>query len=428
MVLAYGVKRDIRFDKEYPGDLRNRVVGSRMIKDGLSPYYYKWKKGDGFRYYDPDNFDSLRPSIASSTPFLHQLLTPLAELPEARLSRFWLVIEYGMTAGMAIFAFLWAKTNEQRQAVVLLFLLFLLTNAWKLHIANGQTYLCIPFFAMLFFGFWRKNSSPVWAIAAGVAAACLVLIRPNTLLVFVPFLFILRNYRRSWLLAFLAPVVLLAGWTILSPRELGLWQDYTKMLDEQIRFHQGLPVARQDNEPDPRFAQWEGIDKPAADKLSETEPVKIYSENGNAFVLFKNIFHRQLPVPVLAATGMLLIAALILLFYFLQIRLGRQDLPRAAIFGFCLYMVSDLFSPVYRHQYYTVQWIFPLLIAATLYSARQKWIYALLLTALLLSCIHLPFIKMGNTIGEYLILAVLLAISLLPEGFPKQELTPASLS
>jgi hypothetical protein len=92
-------------------------------------------------------------------------------------------------------------------------------------------------------------------------------------------------------------------------------------------------------------------------------------------------------------------------------------MPKAAIFGFCLFMIADLFSPIYRHQYYTVQWILPLMLAASVFSLWRKGWYALLLTALLLNCIHLPFIKMGNTIGEYLFLFVLLAL-VLTYGWP----------
>ncbi len=49
-VLAIAVYRDIQADKHNPADLRNRVVGARLITDGKSPYFYKWKAADGIRY------------------------------------------------------------------------------------------------------------------------------------------------------------------------------------------------------------------------------------------------------------------------------------------------------------------------------------------------------------------------------------------
>lgn len=46
LVLWYALTRDIRYSREYMGDLRNRVVGARIIEDGGSPYFYKWKPGE----------------------------------------------------------------------------------------------------------------------------------------------------------------------------------------------------------------------------------------------------------------------------------------------------------------------------------------------------------------------------------------------
>ena len=94
VVLWDAATRDIRYSGEYMGDLRNRVVGARIIEDGGSPYFYKWKPGDPLRYYDPQAFDIYIPSISTSTPFLHRLLIPLAGLPFATIMRVWMGVLY----------------------------------------------------------------------------------------------------------------------------------------------------------------------------------------------------------------------------------------------------------------------------------------------------------------------------------------------
>jgi len=417
LVLVYAINRDIRFERAYTGDLRNRVTGSRMVKDGRSPYFYKWKTGDGLRYYDPGNFDSLRPSNMTSTPFLYRLLSPIAELPESKISVYWLAIEYLMLAGITLFAFFRAGTTLQKQAVLLVFLLVLLTNGWKEHIANGQTYLLVPLFAMLFLAFGEIKGNHALAILAGAAAACMILIRFNTILFFIPFLFMIPGNTRPWLAWFSIPMLLFACWTLSSPHERSIWQDYFNNVKEATKINQKLHFVVVRNTPDPLYPSWEGIDTAEAFRYAKAAPAKIYSENGNFFVLFTRIFHRELSVTALGLVSLLLIVTLVLLFYFRCCPLGIQDMPKAAIFGFCLFMTADLFSPIYRHQYYTVQWILPLMLAASVFSLRQKGWYALLLAALLLNCIHLPFIKMGNTIGEYLFLFVLLAL-VLTYGWP----------
>ena len=136
------------------------------------------------------------------------------------------------------------------------------------------------------------------------------------------------------------------------------------------------------------------------------------------------IVGRRMSLVLLGVLGALLIGLVIASLAVVRRRYGEPEPAQLAIVGFCLYMISDLFSPIYRHAYYGVQWIMPLLLAASLYRGRREghgrqnghgprnaW-YIGLLTALLLNIVHLPFIKMGNTLGEYGFLVCLLAIGL----------------
>lgn len=431
VILWVAARRDIGYEKTYTGDLRNRVTGARLVKDGRSPYFYKWAPGDGLRYYDPANFDRMKPSNMTSTPMLYHLLSPLVDLPEAEISKLWLGIEYGMLIGLVLFAFSWAPTAVDKQAVLLTAGLLLLSNGWKSHLSVGQTYLFIPLLAMLFLVFWRKEALPAWGFAAGVAAICLVSIRPNTALFFVPFLWLLRHRPRAWLGCLFLPPLLFACWLLFSPHERSLWSDYFRNISEAAKFEQQPDVYGVDTNPrDPHFTQWEGIDMvqaARADSISRSR-TPFYSENGNVFVLSRLILHRSLSRTSLAVCAVLCTVALILL-YWLRVPPGyREQLPRAAIFGCCLFMIPDLFSPIYRHQYYTTQWILPLLLAATLVSARDRRWFIVLVAALLLDVVHLGFIKMENTIGEYAWFLTLVALSLTPGGPMPSKQPPASVS
>ena len=411
LILGWSLDRDIRYSKAYPGDLRYRVVGARLVKDGRLPYFYKWKQGDGFRYYDPDNFDSLKAANITVSPFYLHLLTPIADLPQARIIWIWLVLEYLVLAAMTALGLFLATTTGQKQAVVAIALLFLLTNAWKNHVAEGQTYLLIPALALLFYAGVRRPGPFVRGLAAGVIAGVLLLIRPNTIFFFLPFLFLARRYSRSWWLAFGLPLLLLAGWTLGSQRERALWLDYKHLLQEYVKLNQDLGPATAHNDPDPRFAKWEGIDKPAADSLSLHGIEKVYKENGNVFVLYKLVVHRRLPPVVWEMISIALIAAFGGCFY-LRHR-SFASVSQLAIFAFCLYMINDLFSPVHRHQYYEVQWLCPLFLAAATAQRRYLPVYVCVIAGLFLGTVHFSFLKMQNTVGEYLILASLLALSLL---------------
>ncbi len=412
IVLAYTVYRDIRYGKDFSYDLRNRVVAARLEKDGRLPYFYKWQTKDGIRYYDPQNFDSLAVSNITASPFFHQLLYPFAGWDEQKFNGWWLFFEYGMLLLMTGMAFSVAETYGQRGAVLAITCLFLLTDAWKYHVFRGQNYICIPFFAMACYFFIRKQPTVFRALMAGTMAAVLVGIRPNAVLFFVPFLFLLKTYNRRYLLFFFVPILLLTAWTALDTKERALWQDYRLAMSEHIKEHQELHPAIQRNDPSPNYLLWEGVDVAALDREEIDNPMNAHSENGNVFVLSRDLLHWKMPPSLLLILSVCAIFLLTTLFYFLRVRQKDFDPAMAAILGFCMYMVSDLFSPIYRHQYYTVQWIFPMLLAGAIYRPAFRWPFLLIITGLLLNISKIRFIKMQHTIGEYLILAALILLVL----------------
>lgn len=411
VLLVMDIYRDILADKQNPPDLRNRVVGARLIKDGKSPYFYKWKAADGIRYYDPYAIDSFTFSNITATPFFHHLIAPLAELPQMQLSRLWLLIQYFMLLTTAILFFSAAPDSVRKGLVVAATALFLLTEGWKMSIQNGQNYLFIPFFATLFYFALRQNKKPGWAFAAGSIAVCLVLIRPNSIFFFVPFLLLVKIFSRNYLLALFTPLLLLFAWLALSRQERFLWDDYRRQVALQISMHQGIPPALQNKETDPEYAYWEGIDRSVLNKEMREHPFQQHSENGNFFVIINKSFNTKLSlttITLMSAISLLLLAGV---FYYKKWN-ESPGIEEIAIMGFCLYMVSDLFSPVYRHQYYTVQWMFPLFLAISYFRPSWKWTCLFIWAGLLLNSLNLGFMKMEHTIGEYIWLLCLIALSL----------------
>ncbi len=411
-VLALRVSIDSRLEARYPGDLRNRVVGARLIEDGISPYFYKWKKADGIRYYDPAAFDSLKVSNITASPFFLHLLRPVADWPQRTISRFWLAAEYLfflLTVGIAL---LLARNRQQQLAVAITAILFLFTESWKSHIMAGQMYLLVPCLAILFYYFLTRQNNIGGALAAGVIAATLVLVRFNTILFFFPFLPLINRYSRSFLVAFAVPVILLFVGTVIDKQERNLWLDYKESVAQQIKVHQDLGPAFRQNEPDPCYRYWEGWDMEEVGKSERDHPANIYSENGNVFVLVRHLLHLKISPGLLT----MLSAGLMALIVFTWAMISRKRTTiitpvNIAIGGFCLYMISDLFSPVYRHQYYTVQWLFPLLLIAAGFKRSFKWMYLLLLLGIGLNMLNTDLMKMEHTMGEYLLLFTCLLFS-----------------
>jgi hypothetical protein len=403
--LCWCIYRDIQLEKQYPGDLRNPVVGERLIQEDKLPYFYKWKQQDGIRYYDPDAFHDSKVSNITATPFFHHLLSPIANWPQRTISRFWLMIEYGMLLVIAIIAFLMAGNLQQRWAVLITTGLFLFTEAWKSHIASGQKYLFIPWLVFLFYFFVTRKSKVFYAVAAGLTAMSLVLIRPNALLFFLPFLLLIKNYPVRYWVAFCIPVVLLTAWIVGNKEERALWLDYKKSLSQHIKIHQDLGPDRQAIDPDPQYAVWEGWNRQQIAYNAKAHSIPVYSENGNFFVLVRDLLHKKIPVALLNALCVAIMA--ILLTAFIIAGKNRPILLNSlnvAILGYAMYMISDLFSPIFRHQYYGVQWLFPLLLLAAYYTRTRRSVCFILAAGLLLNIVNASFIKMEHTIGEYLLL------------------------
>jgi hypothetical protein len=413
VALCLVFSRDWLLEKGGTPDLRNRIVGARLQKDGKAPYFYRWHNGDTIRYYDFSNFGTGVSNISSS-PFLHTLLYPIVDLPQRTISKIWLFIEYLLLIITGLFAFRLAKNNIQTILVAAAFLLFLLTEAWRNHIILGQIYILIPFLAMLFYYCLTRSNNQVAAFVAGVTAITLLLIRPNSIVFFAPFLFLVTTYSRKYLIIFLIPIILLPAIYFSFENNRVFWKQYPTAIQESIKVHQQLN--KQDTA-HPKVTtvalkDWEGWKSDEIERAGRSIDLTLHSEHANIFVLYQNIFHKRMPVNMMSYLSGFAIVVLLSLFFWTSKKYDLRHLPNLAILAFCLYMISDLSSPVWRHQYYTMQWLFPVFIAATVYKPTYKWLYAGLLIGLVLNIINSGFIKMEHTIGEYLILVILLYTSL----------------
>jgi hypothetical protein len=399
--LFFCIRRDTQLERQYTGDLRNRIVGARLQKDGRLPYFYKWSPTDGLRYYDPQNFDEAKVSNITATPFTHRLLYPLVEKQQRSISQLWLAIEYILLLLTISIALLLAKSRLQRLLVLLLGLMFLLTSAWKVHIAAGQYYIIIPPLCLVFYYFFSRKKFLFNAIITGIIAGSLILIRPNIVFFFLPFLLLWKYQPLRYRILFSISVLAILS---IAFADRALWSDYQHAIGEQLKSHQSNDATVQHNLPDPHFAVWEGWDTKEIVKEANAHPFHIQTEHSNLFVFAKRILSIQWPDWVAVYLPVLFIALLFLLF----IKKKRKEMPlplfSIALLASCLYMLSDLCSPFYRFQYNAVQWLFPLGLAAACYSSRYKKTYLLLLTGVLLNIIEIPAFHFEHTIGEYLLL------------------------
>lgn len=97
------------------GDLRNRIVGARLMKDGLDPYTFLWSYGEPLLYFDVDVLPKSLFSNITATPFIHWILQPLAELSMYQIELFWFILQWLSILTTVYLALTFASENFQKQ-------------------------------------------------------------------------------------------------------------------------------------------------------------------------------------------------------------------------------------------------------------------------------------------------------------------------
>jgi hypothetical protein len=407
--LCWCLYRDIQREKQGSFDFRNRIVGARLQMDGKSPYFYKWKPEHGLRYYDPLRWDTTYANAITATPFFHHLLYPIANLPQRKINGIWLGVQYGLLICSMLIAFSFTKNISQRRAVAITGMICLFTTPWLTLVLYGQIYMLFPFLCLLFIFFFRRQNGLVYSFLSGLTAIAIVLSRPTMLLFFLPFLLLLNKYSLRQLLAFFTPVLILSGYFLLNKTERSFWLDYKKTITAHEKDHLSADhIERNKKYKIVRYTHWEGMDFDAIKKERDNNPVKLKMEFANVKALAYNLFNQKLSGTALSVSFAIVTVLLITFFVLKRWKDPSVDITTAALFGFCLYMISDFFSPIVRTPYYAVQWIFPLLLCASFYEKRNKLFHILLIVGLTLNALDIQQIKMRHTLGEAIILLCLL--------------------
>ncbi len=409
VLLIYSVYRDIQLEKQYPGDLRNRQVGARLIKDGKLPYFYKWKQGDDIRYYDPNNADSFKVSIITATPFFHRILEPVCNLPFSVFSKLWLLLQYICLFIILLTIVLLCKTTFNKLIVLNIGIAFTYTEAWIMNARYGQIYLLFAAIFSIIAYLLIKYKQVVPLLLAGLLIASFILMRPIAVVMMIPFLlFFKKNVR---LLLFTALFGLAYGIFIMAyPFEKSLWKDYSDGLAEQVKIHQNQNPSLQKNDKIIPLHNLEGFNMDKANMLSLNNYQANKSENGNVFHLYYLYKGRFMPLYILNSLwGITMLICCI--YYYMVSRRYPFNIEAALIFGYTLYMLTEIFSPIHRHQYNTVQWLPALILTFTFMRSFNNTAFWLMMAGLILNISNTHLLPMRHTIGEFLILfGLLLAV------------------
>ncbi|MDJ0594109.1 MAG: hypothetical protein QNJ72_29720 [Pleurocapsa sp. MO_226.B13] len=125
VITIIGLIVDLKNTLGYPGsDLRNRVVGARLMLEGIDPYFFKWKPSLPEIFYDPlaipsEIFSKL--SVPPTVLVIHSFIAGFSYLQQKVI---WFVVQW-IALLTTIFLFLKSSNNQFRANLVLAVSFFL---------------------------------------------------------------------------------------------------------------------------------------------------------------------------------------------------------------------------------------------------------------------------------------------------------------
>ena len=119
VISIIGFVVDLHNTLTYPGtDLRNRVVGARLMLEGIDPYFFKWQPGLSDKFYDPLDIPTEFLSKLSVPPTVLALHSTIAGLSYVQQKIVWLLVQWAALIGTVL---IFIKTSNSQAKNYLIF-------------------------------------------------------------------------------------------------------------------------------------------------------------------------------------------------------------------------------------------------------------------------------------------------------------------
>lgn len=205
-------------------DLHLRVIGTRLLAAGKSPYFYHWKAGDEVGLYDPNIMLPNDLNGVTLTPFALFLHLPLLQFSYCAIRFIYFVLqEFFFFGTLFLTCLIPATFMRQLLTIIVAAIFFCFSRNWWLHIYNGQYYVLFAFIFSLsaYLSIRRKlvlNAAWLYPVVG--------LIRPFFLVALLPQM--LKSKTGVLRLLVLASPLVVLGFVAVP---LQVWKDYSKAMN-----------------------------------------------------------------------------------------------------------------------------------------------------------------------------------------------------
>lgn len=338
-------------------DLRCRIVGTRLMGTGESPYFYQWKPGDNVFYLDPNAEAHRLVNGNVVTPASMAVIYPLAQLSYPLVRLWWTILQ--VVAALLILHMLFRrnKLSDAFLAASPIILGLICSEHWFFNIERGQMYVFYAFVLTsmyaVYISRWKHNE-----FASGFIGGLFILFRPFAGIIGLGFLL---HGKMKWVAG--CATGFIVGCLLFVLPFLPAWKDYFRAMDEYVSenveagHHDFTAIAPS------KPAVIEGADNLTAsytfflDRLDTTyhllKGVGISISNNQSLLLYGII---------MLVTG----------FFFYRLRKKISSPQNLFLFGFLALILAELFVLAPRGAYNIIQWIFPLSLIWLQASKKQS--------------------------------------------------------
>ncbi len=341
---------DIRNTVKYGGvDLRNRVVGARLLKLHKDPYFYKWQQDDPVKLLDPRDNPEWKVNRVTVTPPVLVLASVSADW-SYKIQRFiWFFLQWLLFLLSLFFLGKCTASLTKKKLIWIIGLFFVGSSFfWRLHIERGQIYILYVFLISLSIWSYRKNE-----FLSGIILGFLTGLRFLYLLFSLPFII---KKRFKYILGNIVGFIATLGATFFFAG-MPVWKSYFAAMNEHGLIHFNYFYQSSYQYPSQNIEGFLDLYKLQNIPIFDTSLQYLFRSVG--ILISKNILFFTFTILLF-----------VILFIFVK-KVKNFDHRIYFLVGSLLVFCSEFFLPAARYDYNNVLLLIPI---ALIILNFQKWL------------------------------------------------------